>query len=600
MSHEFPPKLPKETPQEDARDALIEGAREKWGDFNERYRDIIQGYLGTSEIPFTCNPGGWYITLTGEITINADPTFFLERGYSESEALFATFHEARHFLDMIQDPEAFSILAEKVQGKKDIHAAYPKTLFRFYNAIEDIMVNTGVMQTWKAGEKVKNGLYKKFFKSNDFTKDPLHQQFMYALLREAMLPEEPCLVDPKVREKIDTWQKRGGSQKAIDILTATTREGSAKLPPRKRYALIATTLEPIFEELFKEDLQNRDPEKQQDAQGPFEDRHEDAIPDPMDINEVHDAIQKINEEIAQRKNDEFKKNLGVEQKDFEAYQRDFRRIEKHIDDLAEVFQQILQKRTSYRRVLRRRTKEGPMLDNRHIATAYAEIQAGHEDPTIFLDYEKKEIIRQQPNRIEFTLVCDGSGSMTENNKDTTQRLIAVLVTEAFARFRSQIKREQQEGSDINLDVLSEVRIFNDNDEVIVPLSPSITHEQRVKMHKRLKNLGGDNNEVDTLKKMREEQFGKKTLQSLRDGDLKKIILFLTDGESNKEKIQIAINNLAPELSEHGRKNLVVAGIGFDGGIDAKTTYAPNGYYANDLSEIAGITTKFIEEMLKDV
>lgn len=596
------------SPQEES----LQKARSEWASFSDRFEGVINGYFGTPDMQFTMNPGGWYIDLEN-IKVNADPAFFIEKGYSEGEALFATFHEAEHFRDMVGDSPAYTALFARIKTRTDVHAAFPKALQRFYNCLEDVMVNRVVMNRWKAGVKAKDSLYPKLFPQNDFRGQPRHRQLMYAVLRQAMLPNEEVKLDPDVQKALDTWQARGGRQKTISLLTDVDPRGKARLSASERYARIEATLEPIFEEMFRQDLKDRKEEGKQEkgekgekGEGeeggdPFgEDPFEDAIPDPIDFDEAAEQAKRINDRIAQKNKDDFKELMGVEQKDFDAYRKDYEKVKDHIADLSRVWDDIIQRRKTMRRVLRRSVKEGPMLDPRRVATGVAEIKAGHMDPTIFLDYEKQEVIRNRPNRIEVTLVCDGSGSM-DGKKAVVQRQLAVLVAEALVDFRERVAKERRGGEKIDLAVKSEVRMFSDNDEVLKPLEESLAHKERVAMHKRLKNIPkGGNNEPATFGAIEREQFNPERKAALEAGDLKKIIVFLTDGESDGGAIQGCIERLYEKAGKKGRENLVIAGIGFEGGVTAKSTYAPNGFYAESLEDLPSIFKEFISTILADV
>jgi hypothetical protein len=208
-----------------ARNAALKEARKEWLSFGARHEGTINAYFGTPDVPFTMKPGGWYIDLEN-IRVNADPTFFLEKGYSESESLFTTFHEAEHFRDMIQNPGLYKHFFERAKTRKDVHAAYPKILQRLYNCVDDILVNNAVMSRWSAGRKAKDVLYPKLFPRGDFRGQPRHRQLMYALLREAMLPKEPIQLDPDVQTELDTLHKKLGV--GLSRLTSVDHLGRAK------------------------------------------------------------------------------------------------------------------------------------------------------------------------------------------------------------------------------------------------------------------------------------------------------------------------------------------------------------------------------------
>ena len=610
-----PDKKDTPSPNDEADDRQQELAKQ----FVERYRSVIDSYFGNAGIPITAEPGGWFARMkTENPSINVDPSKFLEKGQNEGEALFSTFHELEHILDMIQDPSAFDEFSWRAkEAAKDVHPAYAHALHRLYNCLDDVHVNKRAMTRWKAGTKARDSLYPKLFPDEylDMRGQPRHRQLMYALLAESQRPDVQCELDDEVREAIEAWQKRGGQHKAVDVINACDRMGKPVNTMRKRYALIKVTLEPIFEDFYKQDLQDRKPkdnDRQQGGEGegkgndsdPFDsDPLEDALPDSLSEDEKKKIAKDFNKAISDKKNDEFKKLMGVEKKDFEKYQRDVYAVEKHIEELSKVFDRVIQRRKEYRRVLRRRTKEGVMLDPRMAATAVAEIQSGNLEPEAMLDFEKKETVRNKPNRLEFTLVCDGSGSMGSGMKTTMQRRMAVLSMEAFAAFQERVQKERRGGNDDNLQIATELRVFSNNDEEVKALGAGLNHEDRVRLHKRLTDLpGGGNNEPATFKEIEDGQFSGERLEALRKGELKKIIVFLTDGQTDVSAIQSAIASLHEQVTGNPNEtcdNLVVAGIGFDDGESAVETYAPNGHFAERYEDTPRIFSEIVENVLED-
>src|SRR3990167_6693191 len=115
-----------------------------------------------------------------------------------------------------------------------------------------------------------------------------------------------------------------------------------------------------------------------------------------------------------------------------------------------------------------------------------------------------------------------------------QRRLAVLATEACALFQEKIQQARRHGEHIQLDVRSEVREFSDSDTELKPLSPTLTHAERVAMHKALKKLpSGGNNEAATFDAIESAQYGPARLKRLRTGELKKLVVWLTDGGTDK-------------------------------------------------------------------
>jgi hypothetical protein len=71
---------------------------------------------------------------------------------------------------------------------------------------------------------------------------PKHLQFAYTILREAMLPNEKCNIEPKIRQIVDRMKRA----KIID--KSTTGDLS------KRLEIIWKYIEPTYKKLLEEDI----------------------------------------------------------------------------------------------------------------------------------------------------------------------------------------------------------------------------------------------------------------------------------------------------------------------------------------------------------
>lgn len=75
-------------------------------------------------------------------------------------------------------------------------------LWSFENAMRDVWVN---MRTVRADNMPVLSLETRrlygdiFFKQTNYLNKPLHVQLEYAILREMMIPDQQCDVDPRVR-----------------------------------------------------------------------------------------------------------------------------------------------------------------------------------------------------------------------------------------------------------------------------------------------------------------------------------------------------------------------------------------------------------------
>lgn len=583
--------------------------RERCEKFQSQNEKIVNGYFGTPDVAFSLRAGeGAYIDLE-KIRVNIDPELLFRYGMTDSEVLFVVFHEAEHFRDMIRDPDTYTGNFDRIRAETGPHEAFPKALHRLFNCVDDVLVNKAVMRRWKAGETVKDPLYRKLFSSPilnvgpDGQPVPRHRQFMYALLRRAMLPDEETVVDEDVEDAIHEATDRGeGKTDLTSVMTAVDRTGKAVLEPADRFFAMWKFCVPVFRRLYARDLADRAP-KENPKEKPFgDDPLEGAIPDPIDSADVASAAKSITASLRKKKNDAYTDLYGVTREDFDRYKRDYDEVEPHIDDLSRTFDAVIERRKTVRRVLRKPVRDGVMLDPRKAAIAIAEMKAGNDDPQVELGYERRETILNLPSEFEFTLVCDGSGSMKDGGKSVLQRKLSVLVTEALKEFQDRLDTERRKGEDLRLSVKTEVRIVSDNDSVAKPLSTSLSHEERVKMGKALRNLpNGNNNEPESFRKMEAEQFDSETCAKLLDGRLKKAILFLTDGETDKAAIQRCITRLR-DLVNEGRpdegNSLVIAGLGFGEGTSARDTYAPNGYYADSFAKVPDIFKDFLKDILE--
>jgi hypothetical protein len=71
---------------------------------------------------------------------------------------------------------------------------------------------------------------------------PRHLQFAYTILREAMLPNEKCNIEPRIRQVVDRMKRA----KVID--KSTTGDLS------KRLEIIWKYIEPTYRKLLEEDI----------------------------------------------------------------------------------------------------------------------------------------------------------------------------------------------------------------------------------------------------------------------------------------------------------------------------------------------------------
>lgn len=590
---------------------LLARANEAHNDFLNVHQRTIEAYAGREAINFTVKPGGWYIDLETGRT-NVDPKFFLDKGYGESEALFATFHEMEHFRDAASDPEAYRALFKDIDSLGKVRPTYPKKMKQFVNCVDDIMVNRVVMGRWASGDKAKDVLYPKLFPSSDFTDQPKHKQMMYTLLRETMLPDERCVVSDDVREIIDKYNARtlaSAKRKTIDVLTGfSSRKQRAGMEAKDRYSHMMVVLEPMFRKLFLDDVKNfRESQEKEKGEGkgddspdPFEDGPlDEAIGDPISSEDILNEIDKYVAEKNKRTNDEFEKLMGVEKKDFDAYARDFKEIEPYLEQMSELFDRLIQERISYRQRLSKPGKEGPALNPGTLAMGAAAIKAGNLEPEMFLDYEPEKVVEKHPSRIELSLRADGTGSVdSDTAKIVAQRRTVILFLEAIQLFREKVAEANFHGAGLELQLVTDIEQFSETVKGVLPATNQISHPMRVGVFKELTTglLKGSNNEVPMFEGLLDDLTPEK-IEEMKKGDLKKVVIVLTDGGT-----EVNAKSYVAQLKEKAgtEKGYAFGAIGYGSdGKSVESVYHPNGTYAPQVVQLAKKFEEILGKMLEE-
>lgn len=507
----------------------------------------------------------WSINMeTGRGTF--DPIFFLSRGYTFAESMWATCHEIEHFLDWRRDPEAYRRLFMKISRHR--------RLAILYHYINDILVNREVDRRFPAHWETREYLYKvKLLPRVDYTKAPRHIQFITAILRERIISDERLDLAEEVREAVEHLKDIDGE--ATDLIDIVS---DPSLLPGERFDLIEEYIEPIYEGLFQKDLEERMKAKKEkkaiDTQaikgetiegGPrgisrvFEEEYfkeeydeiEANLPEPLTPDKAREEIER---EIRQRKEEvktsndmarlQFASLHGVSPEDVEDYADEYKKIEYNIEPLRMVFERMISTRKSTRRRLKERTDHGVIIDPSLIAQAYIDAEAGILDSRTQLKIKKEELDESPLKEFEFTLVCDLSGSMNENwpgGKSYEQRLSAILIVEAMDEFERRLKEERSDSS-MDLKMLTEVRGFSSEDAELKPLSDSIDFKTRVAIMKTLESCSGSNTADYKSLAQVIASIDEKTERKIAKGELKKVLLLITDGGSDDVSLAFEAKN----------------------------------------------------------
>lgn len=537
---------------------------------------------------------------TGEATY--DPKFFEERGYTPAQALFGAFHEIKCHLVETADllsttggSEAHERLKGRIKEKPRLHI--------WENCRTDIKGNQAIMRFAPSlADDVETVYREKLWPETDLSDKPRHLQFMYAILRTSMVPDQEVRVDPMVTAAIAKLRTVKGKD-VIALATDPTQDPLLALRLSERY------IEPVIEELYQEDLKDRKGEQQlQQGQGqgqkgsgePFEGNYQDyenRHPEPMDEDEVENKIKETqaSQNASSRQAAGYEVEHGVSKKDIADYNQEYRQVESSIEPLRQVFRRIIEQRKIPVRHLAALKEEGVMIDPGLVAQTYIDIKSGVPNPKTMKDFEGQLIDENIPGKFSIRLVADQSSSMG-GDKAIAQRRSAIVVMEALKEFSDTLDDERG-GMAADLDVQTELRSFGvqEGTRLYKPLSKELTERQRVEYFKGLLETRGGTNDYDALAQIEDDVRIKITADStyadeLKRGKRREIVIVLSDGDSGNVA---EAKRRSQNLRELGVK---VVGLGMTSAATGiQTTYAPDGRVCYDVSNLP----KTLEEMLTE-
>src|SRR3989344_3371692 len=244
--------------QEPTKSAVQESENEhsEAMEFVEKHRDFLEHYAkGRVKIlpaPEGIKTFGFNLE-TNEIYVNS--MFYKKRGFSDEKTLFGVCHEAEHF------GEKRAMLSEEGGDKKfEKYLKRIKTSKAFSlmdNCVSDIRENRAVVErTNKGMGELEEKIYKEdLFAETDFTSQPRHIQLSQAILREARLSGEKCVVSPDVRLALDEVAKVKG---LMEIMTNPETPMSMRLKLQDKY------IWPKVEALLEKDIEDKKKQKEQD------------------------------------------------------------------------------------------------------------------------------------------------------------------------------------------------------------------------------------------------------------------------------------------------------------------------------------------------
>lgn len=560
---------------------------------------------------------------TGSFTI--DPSFFIEKGYSADHCVFATLHELMaHVRDVKHDPVFAARQRAFIMGSKNPQEQQARQIFN--NILTDVHGNKQIMNMLPAMREVGADLYNnRLFPTErdsepvDYTKEPMHLQFLYKIIRQEMIPGSETPVRQEVDEAIDQLRNfQGGQIDLISFLTDPNAKGSdgKKMSGNDRFDYWLTQIWPRYEKLIELDKQEAK-DNQQDSDSPqndtgeqdnnpfsdaytdyFDNRHPDPL-SPEEHEKIHKTIKKANqdkrresvtpeqrEHNRQREaNRRYREQTGHSLREKEKYNSEVRRFHKQIDHMRQVFRSILDEVIATRRGLSRRAhQDGDVLDPNRLAQTVADIRSGVA-PEAFQRYEAIRGRTELSCKTDYFFVFDCSGSMAGKSAQSAASC-AVIMLEGLASMERDIRKlEKEQNIDLSdLSVRTALYTFGSSSVCHKPLSSSLNDKQRLDTYAAI-TAADASDTADYL-----------ALQEIaglrRDHDRQRIVIVVTDGESSdRNAAYAAINQLRRD------QNTVVYGVSI-GSIAAEQLYAPNAKFIDDPKDLPNILQSFIETTIQ--
>ena len=203
-------------------------------------------------------------SINNDLTIILNPKLLKQKfKLTDEQLLFVLFHEIEHIIEdskLKSSPKWQKVANERKKRLTEAkHLA--KAIHTLENIVRDVYVNNEVSKKAPVLWQAKRSNYKDhFFKESDFLnmpevwKDwketwktsplPKHLQFAYTILREAMLPDEKCNIDPEIRKIVNRFKR------AWVINKASSWSLSDRLESIWKY------LEPTYKRFLEEDIKN--------------------------------------------------------------------------------------------------------------------------------------------------------------------------------------------------------------------------------------------------------------------------------------------------------------------------------------------------------
>lgn len=601
---------------------------------------LLKTVAGNSNVSFAVSDSSYFDHENREINIKYDSNI------PKTQNLWIGAHEVGHFTDLLQDPDSYienftycnkrartvaSDFLNKLNQKGVDTTSFQKEVIKdsdgkplsrienvvlnelndMYNVVDDIAVNRRIPQKitmfakdGSRGSDVKDLYEKKLFPTTDYSKDPLHRQFMYALLLGHMTDREHIFsseVISVLNGHLDKFAKDAGFTIFDEVSAITNPAGKGMNNIKYRLEEARKRIEPIFLSLLEKEIENlvrKEEEEKNKGQGEEQGQgqgQENSMTDPWgkplgdigsgwkpSLDDIKEIKKSSEREKKQKAEQDARDRMTPEEKAEDAQRnidrriaeqnnvpvsaaKKYRDLEKEVSpykqELAQVFNEFMKTIDEKSKLFYvKYNRSGRFNIDSYIKKYGYEIASGNEQmiPWEVLDiYDKKDFMSRislLPSDISVRLVLDTSGSMDEERIKTVSQ-VAVLMMEALGTFEDTVNYRFRMKNPFRVN--TEIRAFGSNSEVIKEFSDKPDPRKEIasrfqSISKIDQNRGGTydsiplseiNNSIDPQKQ-----------RDLKSGKATEIVFLITDGGSHTEEKS---KRLVQELL---KKNVQVRGL----------------------------------------
>ena len=478
--------------------------------------------------------------------------------------------------------------------KEAAKSFFYREIHTLFNCLDDIYVNdlvTSRVPFFSSGDGKKGvvSLYKKLgFEEGDLTKQPLHGQMIFALLRDAMLGDE--LGQSKVDERVEdvlSQKVMGQSMRQLVSKELKTKNGIT-VDPAERYKLIRAFIQPSFLSLLEIDTQeqnntqnnnnnsNESHEGQDDAQNgdsssgePHEmfdsgDSRDEVIKDILrsmkEADDIKDMSPQERAEYQEKKSQErFDAENGISEQERQENELVKNKISKPRHEMRKFWQNLIGKSIEFRTVKVKNQRRGRLNVGSYIRK-YPEIMEAEQNGNlreveIYDHLGHERVVVDQPEAIDVTLLVDCSGSMSGLGEEVARETAALLMY-SLKDFNTELDRTRSK-THSKLRASSQIIAFGSSFTEIKGFnraaSKAKSDTEIIKSISKIdSSLGGTDDEAPLAQI--KNGISKEEKEKIRSKKLKKIIFEITDGVSQTPE------HTAQRLRELSREGVIVVGF----------------------------------------